>query len=324
MFEGEASEGLDERRDDPRLHGHRFRVAEKVVMLFFALEWFGSIVAPLSDAARFKVWGLALISVGIVAVLKNSSRNESATFWRTLRDWFPCAIIPIAYRASGVFFRPDSQHRLDQIFITWDNDLLGNSMVSSIIHGTSGWLSPLVEISYFLCYPLVPLALLALVLSRKSRNFGKARSAEAAAGPDPVDYFWTVVLLAVLASYLIYPFFPLTPPRVLFPGSTWLMGPSRLRTLNLWMLRQNGDQASLFPSGHVAGVMAAALVVGHYLPRWGWLFIAAATAVTVATVIGRYHYFADALAGLLMAWLARRLADRLTGRSVSKERARMN
>jgi hypothetical protein len=114
------------------------------------------------------------------------------------------------------------------------------------------------------------------------------------------DKFWTAVLLATLFCYAVYPFFPLTPPRVLFndvPGPTV---PPLLRNINLWVLDHFSVQACLFPSAHAAAVTATALAVRAYMPRLGILFCTAALSVAAATVYGRYHYLADTLAGVLV------------------------
>jgi len=129
-------------------------------------------------------------------------------------------------------------------------------------------------------------------------------------GAVAVDRFWTAVLLAVFTCYVAYPFFPLTPPRVLFPDLGSGAPASTLRELNLWLLHRNGDQASLFPSGHVASVTATALAVRAALPRVGWIFLVAAASVAAATVVGRYHYAADAVAGMLVGIIAFVIAKR--------------
>jgi membrane-associated phospholipid phosphatase len=118
------------------------------------------------------------------------------------------------------------------------------------------------------------------------------------------DRFWTAVLLATLFCYAVYPFFPLTPPRVLFndvPGPTV---PPLLRNMNLWVLDHFSVQACLFPSAHAAAVTATALAVRAYMPRLGILFCIAALSVAAATVYGRYQYMADTVAGALVGVVA--------------------
>ena len=73
-----------------------------------------------------------------------------------------------------------------------------------------------------------------------------------------------------------------------------------LRKMNFWLLDHYSVQACIFPSGHVAAVTAVALAVRKHAPRLGALFLFLAASVTLATVYGRYHYAADAVAGALV------------------------
>ena len=115
-----------------------------------------------------------------------------------------------------------------------------------------------------------------------------------------MDEFWAAVLLATLFCYAVYPFFPLTPPRVLFGDVPGPHVAPLLRQLNFWLLDHYSVQACLFPSGHVAAVTATALAVRKNAPRLGVLFLFLAASVALATVYGRYHYAADAVAGALV------------------------
>jgi membrane-associated phospholipid phosphatase len=120
-----------------------------------------------------------------------------------------------------------------------------------------------------------------------------------------MDDFWSVVMLATLFCYAVYPYFPLTPPRVLFgdvPGPH--VGPL-LRQLNFWLLDHYGVQACIFPSGHVAAATAVALAVRKRSPLVGRLFLFLAASVTAATIYGRYHYAADAFAVFLACQVVR-------------------
>ena len=118
------------------------------------------------------------------------------------------------------------------------------------------------------------------------------------------DKFWTAVLLATLFCYAVYPVFPLTPPRALFNDVPGPPVPALLRNLNLLVLDRLSVQVCLFPSGHAAAVTAAALAVRACRPRLGIVFCVVAISVAVATVYGRYHYLADAVAGVLVGIVA--------------------
>ena len=202
------------------------------------------------------------------------------------------------------------------------------------------WLQHYLETFYLLCYPLVPLGFAALYLARTSITAqrepgGMPKDLSFRGVPHPrddeesrksvvsrarflaslgmtrsnhvdvmFDRFWTAVLLATLFCYAVYPFFPLTPPRVLFNDVPGPAVPPLLRNMNLWVLDHFSVQACLFPSAHAAAVTATALAVRAYMPRLGILFCIAALSVASATVYGRYHYMADAVAGVLVGVVA--------------------
>ena len=70
------------------------------------------------------------------------------------------------------------------------------------------------------------------------------------------------------------------------------------------MLDRGSVQLNTFPSGHTAGVLAAALAVGAHLPPAGAALGVIALGVAVGSVVGRYHYAADAITGAAVALAA--------------------
>jgi membrane-associated phospholipid phosphatase len=218
-------------------------------------------------------------------------------------------LLLVAYRESGLLLTADRTHRLDLVFIPWDRALLHTHFVQAVLQAGTPWLQHYLELAYLLCYPLVPLG--AVAIGRTAWVKGEAA---AAPGARPIDDFWATVLLATLFCYAVYPFFPLTPPRALFGD---LPGPQvepLLRKLNFWLLDHYGVQACIFPSGHVAAATAVALGVRKHAPRLGVLFMFLAASVALATVYGRYHYAADAVAGALVALLAYHVSNRMHGK----------
>ncbi len=307
--------------------------AEKIILAFLSYAVIASFVLDLPMHEQALVTGLNVVA-GAALVAMSRTRQPSH-FITTVREWLPTALILVAYRESGLFLKPDVTHRLDNIFIAWDRMVLQAGFVQRLLSMGSPWLQNYLEFSYLLCYPLVPLGFAALYLIRRSsggpvdpaatpkpatsdagatdKSVRMNRAWEAQSRHLAVDHFWTTVLLAVLTCYVLFPFFPLTPPRVLFHD---LPGPAVgtfFRNVNNWILGQYSVQACIFPSGHVAAVTAVALVIRKYLPRLGLLFAIMAASVAAATVYGRYHYLADATAGALAGVGAYLLSRRLHG-----------
>jgi membrane-associated phospholipid phosphatase len=56
-----------------------------------------------------------------------------------------------------------------------------------------------------------------------------------------------------------------------------------------------------FPSAHVASAFAIALVLLHYAPATGVIFLVLAVLISLGAVVGRYHYALDVLLGAATA-----------------------
>ncbi len=305
------------------------RPAEKVALGFFLYGLAASLAFPLGARDRWLALGLVLLTAAVVILMSRIA--EPSRMLAAVRDWFPAVLILVAYRVSGLFLVPDPAHHLDFIFVKWDRVFLQNTWVTGLLSISAPWLQRYLELAYLMCYPLVPLGLGALCVARSvapvygwrvASPLVEARGSSAFTGPEgsavidrryreAIDRFWTTVLLAVLVCYAIYPFFPLTPPRVLFHDVPGPAVEPLLRRVNYWILNQYSVQACIFPSGHVAAVTATALAVRAYLPRVGLLFLVAAASVSLATVYGRYHYTADAVAGAAVAVAAYLAARRI-------------
>jgi PAP2 superfamily protein len=335
--------------------GRGLRPAEKIALGFLTYALFAAPAFHLSLSDIALIAGLNFTAA--IAVILLSELQKTSSRLSLARDWFPAVLVLLAYRESGLFLQPDPSHYLDYVFVSWDRYLLHSRVVDGLLTLGSPWLQYYFELSYLLCYPLVPLGMgllylaghsatdndgrksstasdgvgppaevgegLALprkgecsVLPRKGQGFALPRKGACSVVPTKgagsahprfergcqaaINQFWTAVLLATLTCYALYPLFPLTPPRVLFHD---LPGPTvepLLRKVNFWILDRYSVQACIFPSGHVAAVTAVALSLRAHLPRWGGVFLFVATSVALATVYGRYHYAADAVAGALL------------------------
>ena len=300
--------------------GIQLRVSEKTLLAFFAALLIASFPLSLPGTTRVV---LAVLNVMVGCLLVALSKDELVPRNRIaspLRDWLPALLLLLAYRESGLFIKADPAHRLDHLFILWDQRILHSPWVEGPLYACAPWLQHYLELCYLLCYPLVPLGFAALYLTRpalavqsepKGRSRGGGIYSQPLALSAMFDKFWTTVLLAALFCYAIYPVFPLIPPRVLFndvPGPPVL---PLLRHLNLWVLDRLSVQACVFPSAHAAAVTATALAVRAYRPRLGILFCFAALSVAAATVYGRYHYAADAVAGVLVGVAALAVSSRI-------------
>ncbi len=302
----------------------KLRVPEKLLLGFLCYLTLRAALFPLDGRQLIAVIVLNGLAAAVILVTSHCGQSGGSRFLTTLRDWIPSVLILVAYRESGLFFAPDPSNRLDYFFIRYDDVILKKSLILRILHSGSPWIQHYLELSYFLCYPIVPLGLASLYLIRKGSPPGVS-PAQSEPGPEPapgygaapgfhapaVEHFWTAVLLASFTCYLLFPFFPLAPPRELFNDVPGPRVAPLLRMMNHWILGKYAVGASLFPSAHVAATAALALVVRRYLPRLGWVFIVVALSIAVATVYGRYHYAVDAAAGAVVGIAAYFVSCRL-------------
>jgi membrane-associated phospholipid phosphatase len=235
------------------------------------------------------------------ALLIVSASVHPREYLNVVRDWLPFAPVLLIYHEMGLLTLPRPTHSLEARWVLWDQAVLRGG-AKALIESLGPVLPSVLEIAYLLVYALGPVSVAMLyVYGRRNR----------------VDSFLFVLLLAVFLSYAQFPFWPSEPPRILYSGEDLPTYTTVFRSLNLWLLRVGGIRTSVFPSGHVAAATAAAAGMVLYLPEHKWVGrVLGVTAglIAVATVYGRYHYLADAVAGSAMTGVALFIA-RLLGPS---------
>jgi membrane-associated phospholipid phosphatase len=251
------------------------------VVLLAGVAWF----RPL---ARKRQWNTsALASVAIVAIVLEwcSSRWLNPRAASVIRDWLPVLLLLFPYWQVGQFFTeadPVAEKRLAMFDHTFFR-AFGIAPAETSVGPATGMF---LELAYLMVYPLMPLGL-ATLYATHSRQF--------------VNYYWIVVLLATYLCLAITPFVPAMPPRALDSYERFRMPPSKLGAVNRFILRHGSIQAITFPSAHVASSMAVSLVLLRVQPWAGLIFLFIALSIALATVMGGYHYAADALLALLLA-----------------------
>jgi membrane-associated phospholipid phosphatase len=281
-------------------------IAERIALAFFAYITVAALGFHLAAREFCLIMTLNAVTFATLVALRRN--RQSAPWLAAAADLFPALLVLVAYRESGLLLTPDPSHHLDYVFIQWDRVLLQNQFVQAALQAATPWLQHYLELAYLLCYPLVPLGVAAVHFTTQRRAASEPATTP---GQRAMDDFWAAVLLATLFCYAVYPFFPLTPPRVLFGDVPGPRVDPLLRQWNFWLLDHYSVQACIFPSGHVAAATAVALAVRKHTPRLGALFMFLAVSVAIATVYGRYHYAADAVAGMVVGVAAYKFSELL-------------
>lgn len=239
-------------------------------------------VAGLSRARRRQL-GRILTGSAIGSMVVLGAAIDGQPAWLT--QWVsPAAVLLIAYWTSGLLFTaPD--FRQERVLVCLDARL----SIRRLACHTPAVLAEVFEFAYAGVYLLVPLAL--LIRHAYLPN------------PDPHG-FWSVILITDLICFAMLPWVQTRPPRALEGEAPWH---SRFRRFNLRLLGSTSIQVNTFPSGHAAEGLAAALLILGAPIAVPLLMCAGAVAVSAGAVLGRYHYFGDALAGWIVAvgvWIA--------------------
>ena len=264
------------------------RRSEWVLSIYFV---YTGVMAWILRVDRRIAWITVILNLTILAgyaLVVYAQGLRRSELLGIIRDWFPFPLALLAYREMGWFAAPHQSFRLENLFIVWDRMLLRDWGLSHAVESLAPVLPALLEVAYMLTYALAPFAVAMLYVYRERKR---------------VDSFLFPFLLGILLCYAQFPFWPSEPPRTVFPGQDFPAVNTIFRQFNGWMLGGYGIHTSVFPSAHVAGAFGAAFGMVRTLPEQPWvgrLLLVIAALIATATVYGRYHYAADAVAGFGM------------------------
>lgn len=250
------------------------RSSEWVSFVYFAVMAALAWARPLPAGRRVQI---TAIGVAMCAALLTLAQYGASL----VRDWTPPLVILVGYHVSGRFFvRPSGS--FERWLLSWDHRLLGDP-TTRFAHWPRLLLAYL-EVVYIGCFLLVPAGFAAL----------------AATGRAPLaDHYWTMVSGAEFGAFAPLALIQTRPPwaierRVSLPDRA-------VHRIAARLVRQFTIRANTFPSGHVAGSLAVALALVGSMPWTAGALLVLAASISVACVVGRYHYVIDVLAGAALA-----------------------
>jgi membrane-associated phospholipid phosphatase len=278
---------------------NRLRSAEWLLTIYFAYVALISPAFPMQS--RLQPF---LVAILVPALFFTLALGRTVAF-SMARDWAAAAMILVAYREMDWFSGLPRDFSLELKWVEWDRAILYHGGLQRAIERL-GFLGPVyLELCYALVYAVPPFVVAIFYVERRRERVNGALF---------------LYLLGTLLAYALFPYFPSDPPRVAFAGTDLPNVFTSLRRLNLWLVGDYGIHSSVFPSAHVSSAFSAAWALFAFLPerqRIAWGMLIYACSVAIATVYGRYHYAADAVAGLavslvpaVMILLARRLRVR--------------
>jgi len=113
------------------------------------------------------------------------------------------------------------------------------------------------------------------------------------------DRYWTMVASAEFGAFVPLAVIQTRPPWQV--ERTAALPDRAVHRFAARMVRALTINANTFPSGHVAGSLAVALALVGPMPWAGAACLLLATSISVACVVGRYHYIVDGVTGAALA-----------------------
>jgi hypothetical protein len=289
--------------------GPRLRLSERFALAYFA---YVAIVATIRIHRPWRAWLLLAAVAATSLLLSRIANDQEFTLGLRklngkdhLRDWIPLAFALAAFREMDWFTPAVRDRHLENQWILWDRWLLQDLHLRAALEALGTLIPNVLELCYLLVYGVAPIVLAIVILNHPSRR--------------EVDRLWLAYFAGTLTCYGLFPYFPSDPPRVVFPAQDLPLVTGVFRHWNLAILGNFGIHVSVFPSAHVGSALAGAWALFALLPAKRWIGRSLAIygiAVAIATIYGRYHYAADALAGIAMSgwailtlWLSRDRVD---------------
>jgi membrane-associated phospholipid phosphatase len=256
------------------------RTSEWLTIAYFAYLGLLALARPAMTGRRR---ALNVVVATILAVILLPLALPSGSVRERVRDWLPAGYLLAGYWLSGLYFIAPMPH-VERRFLQFDQFLYRNGLAKLVAH-TPSVLLDFLEFAYLSCFIFVPSGMLILTLT------GHAASA---------DRFWTIVLAGEFGSFGVLPWIQTRPPRDIEPPDPINSRGLIVRRLNLYMCGTTSIGWNTFPSGHVAGALAAAIAVSAEVPAAAIPMFIGAGLIAVSTVVGRYHYAVDGIAGALL------------------------
>jgi hypothetical protein len=241
------------------------------------LAWLGRRSAP-ARAGGLAAAAVAAVLWAVGPIPAPPESTVQAVAWVIL----PAITLVACYRLSGLFFVTPSP-AFERRLAAFDRAMFARFPRLGRYRFAAGPGQGAVELLYFLVYAIVPAGAGAVLAGR----------------PEMLPAYWATVFTADLVCYAALPWIQTRPPRVVEGLDP--RGGTGLRPLNLQLLDRTSIQANTVPSGHAASAVAVGLAVFDAWPLAGTILLVVAMGITVATVLGRYHYAIDSLLGVAVA-----------------------
>ena len=244
--------------------------------------------------------GLVALVPAVAAWLRGRNPNPSKNL-QILLDYYVIACIVVIFDGLGPLIRAVNPVDKDPYLIAFDRWLTGTDPTVFLERFATPFLSDVLTFFYSLYY-FHPIVLGTLVLFDDRKRSPAER--------DFSRYAFTMVFV-FFVSYVGYFLVPAVGPRFTVTHAGPLPRGAVARVIDDTLNMLESNKRDCFPSGHTMVVTAVLLEAARRSRKTFWWFLPFAVGLVIATVFCRYHYVADVLAGLALAFVTVPLGNAL-------------
>lgn len=250
----------------------------------------------LDPGALLLRYGLMGLFLGLMVLLARRGNRLPAAL-RVVVDFYPAAFVPFVFESLGPLIPAARGAARDEVLIAWDRAIFGVDPTVWLERFVSPFWNDFFFIAYT-SYYFFPLVLGGLLWERK---------------PPEARRLIFILSFCFYVSYAGYFTIPALGPRDALAGLQTISVQTTPVSRGIAQAINQVEHTKLdvFPSGHTMIAVAVLLVAYQTARRAFRVMLPVAVCLLISTVYCRYHYAVDVLAGLLLAFLAVPLADRL-------------
>lgn len=273
---------------------------ERVWITYLAVVLLVALVVPGGGDARHAPWtfvGVHVVVLGAVLLVGAIARRHER-LGRVLRSVLACAGLPIVFSAL-CWLLPAVHPEPNEFWLArLENEWFGDT-ASRAGDFLAPWLVEYLQVTYGVFYSIPIVA--AIGAARRS-------------GTAAYDRAVLILVGGFLVSYLGYLWVPTLGPKVVLAFAAEPTGLWTTAAIRAAIDAGESNPWDCFPSGHTMLTLTSLGILWRWNRRWFWWTLLPAASLCASTVLLRYHWVGDVLAGALLAWLCPRafgaLADR--------------
>ncbi|MEK7727075.1 MAG: phosphatase PAP2 family protein [candidate division KSB1 bacterium] len=238
-----------------------------------------------------------LIHAAAIALILALARAETRLpqGLRFVRDWYPIVLITFFFsevgRAVNVFF----PFWLEPYLIQSDYALFGMHAYEYLAPRFTPLLTEVFAFAYWAYYPMIPLVAAAFYFSKKGNAGGLTPTFE-----QVMNRLCAILYLCYICLLL----FPARGPHhALQVTIAELTSGGFFFNFVLAVQQRSSIIGAAFPSAHAAAAWTMLLVLRHDFKKTFWALLPLVLLLSLSTFVLQYHYWVDAVAGMLLAFV---------------------